>query len=688
MSKDSLTWGLLAAFLLCLCSMANSGSLGAQEDSPVALQWNGVPLEKVVEEISDLTGRRFLYDEQIRQKRVYLMSPEPVPREAVYQVFQAALEMNGFASVPVALEDGSEVIKIVPGQTATTKAVPAFGTEEVGRIPREDQVITQVIPLRYADPRSVQVALATLVSNPRNALPIEGASAVIVTDYATNVLRIVKVIELLDRKPPDIELEVVALEKASATDLEPKLDKLFQTLLQQAAPGRQVGAPGTPTGERLQIVADQRTNSLIVLGLRERIEQVKQMVRQLDVEAKIDPRQLHIYKLKHAKAKDLATTLTAIYSGQAAPTREGAPGAALAHLLPRVAVVGGQPGASTAQQISVAIVADEQNNALLVVAPTDVWNEISDVIDQLDRRRPQVLIEAAFVEVSTTDDFDLGVELATIGRPGDTPRGFGVTNMSLSSFVDSDGDGVPDARVPFLPDGGIIAGIFKDEAGRIPILLSALSRKTKVNVLQVPQVATNDNEEATLSVASEIPIQKTQVATGGATTTTSIDFEPAQTELKITPHISSDNYLQLDIALSVNEFSRTVSSPTGVPAKITRKVDTTVTVPNRRTVVIGGLTKDKGDQGRRVVPILGDIPYLGELFTRRSEAEEKQTIYVFLTPYILVDDRFLDFEELTKQRQEAVMRLSERRSGEEKGEAETPGPADAFEYRSPYSPVE
>lgn len=131
-----------------------------------------------------------------------------------------------------------------------------------------------------------------------------------------------------------------------------------------------------------------------------------------------------------------------------------------------------------------------------------------------------------------------------------------------------------------------------------------------------------------------------------------------------------------------------MSSPTGVPAKITRKVDTTVTVPNRRTVVIGGLTKDKGDQGRRVVPILGDIPYLGELFTRRSEAEEKQTIYVFLTPYILVDDRFLDFEELTKQRQEAVMRLSERRSGEEKGEAETPGPADAFEYRSPYSPVE
>jgi general secretion pathway protein D len=676
-----LTFGAVALWLgLSACAQE------PPKEATVEVDWNGVTIENLIVMVANMTGKVIVYDrEALKAKPPVTMSRAvTVPEEGIYTLFQSVMAQNQLALVPKTLEyekgkPGIEVIQVVKREEGSKGPMPVSGPEAAADLLSNDQMVTQVIPLKYASARDILAPAQALLSDPRNVLASETLNAIIITDYALNVKRILMIINMIDRKQPDVLLEVIPLKSASATELEPKLNQLVQTL-QRAQPPRP-GVP-VPQQEQVSIGSDFRTNSLIVLALADRMIQIKDMIKKLDVQPERSPTNLHVYRLKHARAETLAQVLQSIFGGTGTtqPPRSGAGQPARGA---EAAVPGAVAPAN--QQVQVSITADLQNNALLVVATPEVWDAMEAFIGELDRRRPQVVIEAAIFEITADDQLDIGFELANAGSAADgRTRGFGNTNFGLGVLTDTDGDSIPDIKVPNSELQGITAGLFRGAAGKIPLLLHFLAEKRNLNILSLPQVTTNDNEPATLTV-NEI-VTTTTTSQGTATTTTSAGAQTqAGITLKITPHISADNYLQLEVDLQVSQFQARPTADSTVPPPITnRTVVTKVTLPNTYTVVIGGLVQDRQLETTTGVPILQEIPLLGALFQRKINDNTKTTLYIFITPIILTDPDFTDYKRLTLRKQEAIFQLSKKWVGVHQLGEHEPNSADLFEYKSPF----
>ncbi|NUN49578.1 MAG: type II secretion system secretin GspD [Candidatus Brocadiae bacterium] len=655
----------------------------------VDIDWNGVTLENLIVMVSNMTGRVMVYDREALKAKppVTLSRPQRIPEGAVYAMFETVMKQNGLALVTLNLETEKgkptlEVVQVIKREEGAKSALEVSDPSNWESVLNRDQMITQVIPLKYASARDILAPAQALLSDPRNVLASETLNSIIITDYATNVRRVMTIIQMIDRKQQDVELEVVALKYASATELEPKLNQLVQTL-QRAQPPRP-GVP-VPQQEQVSIGSDFRTNSLIVLALPDRMVQIKNMISKLDIVPEKSPTNLHVYRLKHARAEELATVLQAVFGGgSSGTTRQPAGGGRAGTGGGAEAVVGGQSTPPN-QQVQVSITADKQNNALVVVATPEVWEPMEVFISELDRRRPQVIIETAIIEVTGNDQFDLGVELANAGTPADgRTRGFLNNNLGLGVLSDTDGDDIPDIKIPNSDLSGITAGIFRGAAGKLPILLHALSEKRKINVVSLPQITTNDNEQATLTVNEIVTTAATTTTTGVVTTSSGTQTQAGIT-MKVTPHISADNYLQLEIDLQVSQFQARPTANSAVPPPITnRSVITKVTLPNTHTVVVGGLVTDQLRETVTGIPILQDIPILGQAFERTVREGTKTTLYVFITPIILSDPTFTDFKRITLRKQEAMFQTSKRWVGMHQLGEHEPNAADLFEYRTPF----
>ncbi|MEK7467793.1 MAG: type II secretion system secretin GspD [Planctomycetota bacterium] len=652
----------------------------------VDVDWNGVTVENLIVMVSNLTGKAFIYDKEALKAKppVNLSRPMQVSEGGVYALFESVMAGMQLALVPKFLEVEAgkptiEVITIVKREESSKQPLAVVLNDAAEKLLARDQMVTAVIALKYASARDILAPAQALLSDPRNVLASETLNAIIITDYALNVKRIQGIIAMIDRKQPDVLLEVLALKFASATELEPKLNQLVQTL-QRAQPPRP-GVP-VPQQEQVSIGSDFRTNSLIVLALPDRMTQIKDMILKLDIRPDRSPTNLHVYRLKHARAETLATVLQSIFGGGTSGGTQPRAGANQ----PARGADGAVPNQVPAnQQVQVSITADLQNNALLVVATPDVWDAMEAFIAELDKRRPQVVIEAAIFEVNDNDSFDLGVELAAAANPADgRTRGFGGANFGLSTLSDTDGDSIPDIKIPNTALSGFTGGLFRGAAGKLPVLLHAMSEKRKINVLSLPQVTTNDNEAATLTL-TEIVTTVTTTTTTGVVTAGSGTTTSAGITLKITPHISADNYLQLEVDLTVSQFQARPTADSTVPPPITnRSVITKVTLPNTYTVVIGGLVSDQLRETVTGIPVLQDIPILGNLFQRTVKDGTKVTLYLFITPIILNDPDFTDFKRLTLRKQEAIFRLSKRWVGEHQLGEHEPNAADLFEFHSPF----
>jgi general secretion pathway protein D len=677
---------------LVLVTMTAAPALAQEPPKPenmVEVDWNGVTIENLIVMVANMTGKVFVYDREALKAKppVTLSRSMTVPESGIYPLFETVIEANLLALVPKKLEVEAgkppvEVIQVIKREEGAKKPVEIFF--DGGTMPGRDMMATLVITLKYASARDILAPAQALLSDPRNVLASETLNSIIITDYALNLKRIWGIIQMIDRRQPDIVLEVLPLRYASATEMERQLNTLLQTLL-RAQPPR----PGVPVAqqEQVSVSSDFRTNSLIALALPDRMVQIKELVAKLDIQPDRTPTNLHVYRLKHARAETLATVLQSIFGG-GTTTTQPRPGSGQPARGAEAALPGGA-AAPPNQQIQISITADVQNNALLIVANPEVWEGMESFIAELDKRRPQVIIETAIVEITGNDQFDLGVELADAGTPADgRTRGFGNTNFGLGTLTDTDGDSIPDVKIPNTGLQGITAGLFRGAAGKIPVLLHALSQKTKLNVLSLPQVTTNDNEAATLTV-NEIVTTATTTTTTGIVTTTPGATTQAGITLKVTPHISSDNYLQLEVDLQVSQFQARPTADSTVPPPITnRSVVSKVTLPNTYTVVIGGLVRDTERETITGIPILEDIPLLGAVFQRKVTDNDKTTLYLFITPIILTDPDFTDYKRITLKRQEAIFQLTKWWVGEPQLSPHEPNSADQFEYRSPFARIE
>jgi general secretion pathway protein D len=647
----------------CLGAIAGAAILAAgaqarQDEKDLGALLQDVNLHDLTLAVRRITKKAILWTEEmsLRGRRVHLsLERPPSDPEAVFRLYRHILQANDFVLIPSGPE-GEEVFRVVRADTARGKAVPFARAEGEP----EDRFVTRIFTLRHASVRSVQVALTSLAAAPQNVVPVDEAGVLIVVDYDSNIRRLEEIVRALDVKKPDIEMRVVPLRRALASRIEAMLNTLARTLVSRPTAGRIAGMPGAAGQEPVQVAADDRTNSVVLLAEPGRLDQLEEIVRRLDAESSLETGGISIHGLRHRNALDVARTLAALYRGGTdhsspppAPPPAGRPvlpaaPAPLPPAGPQAHALPAGPGPT--------IVADELSNSVILVTDRETRETLERILRRLDQRRPQVFIKATVAEIRASESFDLGVELAHLRDPKGRFVVGARTSVGLSGFQVDPATGVF-TIVPLVTTGATLLGM-KDRAGSIPALLHALDTRADVSILDEPEAATTDHGTATMKVSSDIPVFKETLTTGFSSRT--VDFVSAETVLQISPHISDGGYLRLETTVRIQKFGRASADPSIPPPKITREITTKeVMVPSGGTMVIGGIVISDQSDSVDGVPFLRHLPLLGPFFRREQKSRERTMLYIFITPTILYG--FGEYGELTRERKSA---LEEGRGGE------------------------
>jgi general secretion pathway protein D len=604
---------------------------------------------QLLEQIKKMTGKEVIPVPGITERRIKFVSTF----RANYTILEKILNVNGI-TLEHAVERGNEIIyaqtdqQLVRKHYGRTSKVLGKGEE----MPPENEIVTAILEVQYADPTQIERTLTNRIidkQGPGSVISVQNQPVLIVRDFAPEVEYYQKLIKAIDVMPKGVQLFIIRLEHAVASDIANYLSQLGGQQRRFSRPG--MAAAGTPadTGFEAQFVADTRTNKLIILTFEENYPQIEKVVSELDEEIPRGTGDIHVYQLKHVDCTKLATALSSVITGQQ-QRQVGVRGA----------------GGQVPEQLQVVpsrVVAEPQTNSLIIEAEQRNYEELVGLIEQLDVRRPQVLIEAAIIEVTADSTTNLGIELATVDLAGTGFRGAGGSLFGLSTVDVTDLTKTPTGGL------GLTALLYRDSLDRIPVLLQTLRTNGDVNVLSSPRILTNDNEKGELKVTEQVATttyiyssvqQATSQQTFGG-------YQEAGITLTITPHISTDNYLRLEIDLKVEAFSASpVAGSIAPPPKTSRQVTGMVTVPDREIVVIGGLTNERETETVNKVPLLGDIPILGVLFRSSSTMKVKTNLYVFLTPHIITEEKFDSLKKISlQQREEArvhggrVQRLSQ-----------------------------
>ncbi|MBI4618469.1 MAG: type II secretion system secretin GspD [Planctomycetes bacterium] len=651
---------VLALFAL-LGLAAFSAPAVAQGGGPMMpINFRDMPLEDFLEavtnELKGIESVRFLYKPEVRQVQINLFSTVDIPKKNLMDVVRLVLQFNGFLLIEEGTGPDWKIYRVLRDTQGRWEPPTLYKNEEGLAGVEGYRYVTFVVPLKYASAKEVQGALKLArVTHPNvgNIVGIESSNTLLISDYAPMVKMLLEVVKLMDIPTEQLSYRVFDLSFASAEEVKTKLTELL-TAQQQA----QAAQPGVTLGQRptsVAMVAFERTQKLLVQSSPERLDEIAQIVREIDVPMKGPAGRIHVVPLKHAKADEVAKVLNELAEPLSATVRsQERTGVITVERGPGGGTITGTTGPTEEEETKPSVVADTNTNSLIVAASPAEWAELERIIEALDRLLPQVLIEVAIVELSPEDILTLGVELATIDDPAeDSTRGFAATTFGLSQLVDKDGrpitaqnPGIPVGRLPTPGSTGLDTGLFRDNIFRIPALLRVLKVERDLRVLSMPRLLTNDNQQASLKVSEAFPI--TQFVTTTGVVQQSFDqFEAAGTELKITPHISSANYLRLDIEQKLEVFTAAQTSPSVPPPKTTREITTSITIPDHQTVVIGGLRANNYRETVLKIPILGDIPVVGYLFKSTEVSIEETQIYIFVTPHILKERDFKDLHKIS-----------------------------------------
>lgn len=471
------------------------------------------------------------------------------------------------------------------------------------------------------------------ITNDINFLPLPTTNGLMILGPKSTLLFLVDIIKILDVPGEKKRIEIIKVEFTLPKDLTGKIKEL------RTSTGSRT--PGAAAAAGPVIIPDDRTMQIIVKGTDEEISEIKELLKLLDQEL-VGPdmnRQIRFLKLKNAKAEEVAATLNNLYSRikEQLPTTPTAPGVA-----PRAVVT----GTSNATRDDIpTIIAEKTINALLVIgADNDVYKELEDIVDKLDKRRDQVMIIGTIVEMSETKAWDLAVELAAINASKINTPGFvnpyGATNFGRNTIsIDGDKPG----RVPNLTSA-FTTGFTYGSQEALPFILNASKTDNEVNSIAQPSITANDNQQATITIERSVPYETTSTGTNQVTSS-NVQFTKAPISLQIKPTINApdrvdaEKYVILEVNVNVTTLDFSQLSAGGSPGTQTRQATTIVTVPDKGVVVIGGLSGFQSDRGEKKVPLLGDIPILGNLFKTQNRNKTKSNIYIFLSPNIMTNFR-------------------------------------------------
>ena len=626
-----------AASIACI-GLAQAG------DEVVMLNFVNADIETVVKAVGKITQRNFLIDPRVKGT-VNIISGRPVPAPLTYQILLSALRLQGFTAV-----ESKGVTLILPEADAKQHGVPV---ESKAKPARGSGLTTEVFILKHESAAQLLPVLRPLVApnNPVTTLP--GSNAIVVTDYADNLERIAQIIESIDQ-PPSGESLVIPVRYMPAAEMATLMTRMLND----------VPAANTDAGQRVSVVADTRTNSLVIRSANPaRLTQTRALVDRLDVPQSA-PGNIHVVFLRNADAVKLAQTLRAIYNIDSGGY--GAAGA-LPQTVPQAqqGLPTAQPGATGQPPGLVAgnatgpgfIQADAATNALIITAPDAIFNNLKTVIEKLDTRRAQVHVEAIIAEVTSDKMNELGIQWLGINQTANSNTQFGTnytTNNNILGLLSSattgttgttgtttttgtstTGSTTGTSSSPYTP--GFNLGIVNRH---FAVLAHALQNDGVTNILSTPNLLTLGNEEARIVIGQNVPFITGQYAqSAGGTTPTpfqTIERRDVGISLKVKPQITEGGTVRLLVSQEVSSVDETKSNSAGIITN-KRSLDSTVLLSDGQTIVLGGLIQDSLSDGQQKVPVLGDIPILGNLFSYSSKRRTKTNLMVFLRPTIVRD---------------------------------------------------
>ncbi|WP_057832770.1 type II secretion system secretin GspD [Colwellia sp. TT2012] len=611
-----LTTAMAFNFLCCVAQAS------AAQYSP---NFKGTEITEFVNIVGKNLKKTMIIDPNVRGK-INVRSYDVLSEEQYYQFFLNVLEVYGYAAVA----KDNNIIKIIRNKDAKTAAIPVIGSDSniVG-----DEMVTRVVEVKNVTVRELVPLLRQLSDQAGggNVVNYDPANVIMLTGTASTVNRLVKIIERVDRAG-DQAVEIIKLKYASAGEMVRIIEAMNKP---------KGGKSGQPSFLIPRIVADDRSNSVIVSGEVKARERVIRLVKRLDSELESNGN-TRVYRLKYSKAEDLVKVLQGVSDSIASESSTT------------------KTKSRSSQKRNVSIEAHESTNSLIITAQPDMIRSLLAVIRQLDVRRAQVLIEAIIVEVYETDGVSLGVqwynEAGGFTQFTNGPASISSVAAGVEAAASTKGDWVPaeyNSNNDLIKDGfyqndtkgdynilgqvlgnvsGMMLGLAKNDWGAI---IQAVSSNTNSNILATPSILTLDNEEAYFIVGQEIPI-----ITGSATG--SNNSNPFQTverlevgiKLRVTPQVNEGNAIQLIIEQEVSS----VSGSTGVDIAINkREIKTTVMTDSGATIVLGGLIDEDVQESVQKVPILGDIPFIGHLFKSTTNTTRKRNLMVFLRATIVRD---------------------------------------------------
>lgn len=574
----------------------------------VSIDFNDVDIDVFIKFISELTGKNFVVDNRVKGK-VTIISPTRISINEAYTVFESVLEVHGFSMV-----DAGEVTKIIPSPYARTMNIETR-LEKTDDAP-VDKMVTQLIPLKYADPNEVRQLCAPLVSKSSVVLAYAPTNMLIITDVFSNIQRLIRIIDAIDVTGIGKQISVVQVEYANASEMVKIIDSVFNAEVEVRKRGGQ---------KDVTLVPDARSNIIVVLASETDTDRIERLVKMLDREIPRGKGKIHVYYLENAKAEDLVQVLQQI------PTKE---------------TVDPAKGKQVAPILSddVKISADKATNSLIIVADKDDYEVLREVIEQLDIQRAMVYIECLIMEINKDKSLNLGTEWMIGGnasyndKDGVWGSGFSGGAMGgdpgyFGALAQQTGTG----QAAMLPPGFSV-GVFGESITMgniafptIAAVINAYKRDKDVHILSTPQILTTDNETAKITIGKNVPYL-TRAATG-ETNYSNYEYKDVGISLEVTPQISKDRQIRLEIVQEVNKLETTTAS--FQPTTLKRTVSTTVLVNDKNTVVIGGLIDDAISSTEYKIPCLGSLPGIGWLFKSTGRADEKTNLYVFLTPYVV-----------------------------------------------------
>lgn len=508
---------------------------------------------------------------------------------------------------PYTIEETDKFIRIVMPDQVSPRFVSKLGSDA----PYE--YVALIHRFKFIDIKDSASSFRSLLQriNPKvvSVTVITESNSIVVRGNSYDVAKFQKMVEFIDQEIPTLKIETrnYTIQYYPARELE----KIVRDFVQKLKPSS--GASKAPKNlvdeHNVEVIFDSRGGIITMIGYKASIEAVVSFVKSVDLKIPVESR-LRLYSLKNAKAEKLEPVLKALFT-QTPKTGAGAPARDIRDVVP-------------------VIVAVKENNAILVNATKEDHDEIANLVEMLDKERYQVFIEAYIVEMSNDKMREIGVELATLDEPGEKVRGFGGTFMGLSSLDPTAG------RIPIPPSGGLLAGIWRNTAGKIPLILALSANEGEAKVLASPFIRAYDNEKAVIRRSQEIPYE-TQIvdSSGRVIGSQTSGFYTAKLELEITPNISNAENLNLDIKQTVEQFFR--SGFTERPAKTSSYAATYVSVPSGKPIIIGGLSKISNEKTVQKVPFFGDIPVFKWLFSKTKKSSNKTSLYIFITPHIIKD---------------------------------------------------